>query len=119
VAARYGAPPTLKRLAVGAIGLNFVRSRAETRAGGGVEGQFDYIVVGAGSAEPCWQPVTARGKHRAADRGGRRDRNLWILWGGGADRYAKRFHDARHKLAYNSEPRRRQTAAGSSSRGAR
>jgi choline dehydrogenase len=68
-----------------------------------VDGQFDYIVVGAGSAGCVLaNRLTASGKHRVLllEAGGE-DRNLWIHVPIG---YAKLFADARHNWLYNSEP---------------
>jgi choline dehydrogenase len=68
-----------------------------------VEGSFDYIVVGAGSAGCVLaNRLTASGKHRVLliEAGGE-DRNLWIHVPIG---YAKLFTDARHNWLYNSEP---------------
>jgi len=68
-----------------------------------VDGSFDYIVVGAGSAGCVLaNRLTASGKHRVLliEAGGE-DRNLWIHVPIG---YAKLFADARHNWLYNSEP---------------
>jgi choline dehydrogenase len=68
-----------------------------------VEGSFDYIVVGAGSAGcVLTSRLTASGRHRVLliEAGGE-DRNLWIHVPIG---YAKLFADARHNWLYNSEP---------------
>ena len=68
-----------------------------------MEGSFDYIVVGAGSAGCVLaNRLTASGKHRVLliEAGGE-DRNLWIHVPIG---YAKLFTDARHNWLYNSEP---------------
>jgi choline dehydrogenase len=68
-----------------------------------VEGSFDYIVVGAGSAGCVLaNRLSASGKHRVLliEAGGE-DRNLWIHVPIG---YAKLFADARHNWLYNSEP---------------
>jgi choline dehydrogenase len=68
-----------------------------------VDGSFDYIVVGAGSAGCVLaNRLTANGKHRVLllEAGGE-DRNLWIHVPIG---YAKLFSDARHNWLYNSEP---------------
>src|SRR4051794_23954662 len=68
-----------------------------------VEGSFDYIVVGAGSAGCVLaNRLTASGGHRVLliEAGGE-DRNLWIHVPIG---YAKLFTDARHNWLYNSEP---------------
>lgn len=68
-----------------------------------MEGSFDYIVVGAGSAGcVVANRLTANGKHRVLllEAGGE-DRNLWIHIPVG---YAKLFTDARHNWLYNSEP---------------
>ena len=68
-----------------------------------MDGQFDYIVVGAGSAGCVLaNRLTASGKHRVLliEAGGE-DRNLWIHVPIG---YAKLFADARHNWLYNSEP---------------
>jgi choline dehydrogenase len=68
-----------------------------------VEGSFDYIVVGAGSAGCVLaNRLTASGRHRVLliEAGGE-DRNLWIHVPIG---YAKLFTDARHNWLYNSEP---------------
>ena len=68
-----------------------------------MEGSFDYIVVGAGSAGCVLaNRLTASGKHRVLliEAGGE-DRNFWIHLPIG---YAKLFTDARHNWLYNSEP---------------
>jgi choline dehydrogenase len=68
-----------------------------------VDGSFDYIVVGAGSAGCVLaNRLTASGKQRVLliEAGGE-DRNLWIHVPIG---YAKLFSDARHNWLYNSEP---------------
>jgi choline dehydrogenase len=68
-----------------------------------VQGSFDYIVVGAGSAGCVLaNRLTASGRHRVLliEAGGE-DRNLWIHIPVG---YAKLFTDARHNWLYNSEP---------------
>ena len=68
-----------------------------------MEGSFDYIVVGAGSAGCVLaNRLTASGKHRVLliEAGGE-DRNVWIHVPIG---YAKLFTDARHNWLYNSEP---------------
>jgi len=68
-----------------------------------VDGSFDYIVVGAGSAGCVLaNRLTASGQHRVLliEAGGE-DRNLWIHVPIG---YAKLFADARHNWLYNSEP---------------
>jgi len=68
-----------------------------------VEGSFDYIVVGAGSAGCVLaNRLTASGRHRVLliEAGGE-DRNLWIHVPIG---YAKLFADARHNWLYSSEP---------------
>ena len=68
-----------------------------------MEGSFDYIVVGAGSAGCVLaNRLTASGRHRVLllEAGGE-DRNLWIHVPIG---YAKLFTDTRHNWLYNSEP---------------
>jgi choline dehydrogenase len=68
-----------------------------------VQGSFDYIVVGAGSAGCVLaNRLTASGQHRVLliEAGGE-DRNVWIHVPIG---YAKLFTDARHNWLYNSEP---------------
>ncbi len=68
-----------------------------------MQGSFDYIVVGAGSAGCVLaNRLTASGRHRVLliEAGGE-DRNLWIHIPVG---YAKLFTDARHNWLYNSEP---------------
>lgn len=68
-----------------------------------MEGSFDYIVVGAGSAGCVLaNRLTASGRHRVLliEAGGE-DRNLWIHVPIG---YAKLFADARHNWLYSSEP---------------
>jgi choline dehydrogenase len=68
-----------------------------------VQGSFDYIVVGAGSAGCVLaHRLTASGKHRALliEAGGE-DRNLWIHVPIG---FAKLLTNARHNWLYNSEP---------------
>jgi choline dehydrogenase len=68
-----------------------------------LEGSFDYIVVGAGSAGCVLaHRLTASGKHRVLliEAGGE-DRNLWIHVPIG---FAKLLTDARHNWLYNSEP---------------
>ena len=68
-----------------------------------MDGSFDYIVVGAGSAGCVLaNRLTASGQHRVLliEAGGE-DRNLWIHVPIG---YAKLFADARHNWLYNSEP---------------
>jgi len=68
-----------------------------------VEGSFDYIVVGAGSAGCVLaNRLTADGRYRVLLlEAGPEDRNLWIHVPIG---YAKLFTDARHNWLYNSEP---------------
>ncbi len=68
-----------------------------------MQGSFDYIVVGAGSAGCVLaNRLTASGQHRVLllEAGGE-DRNVWIHVPIG---YAKLFTDARHNWLYNSEP---------------
>jgi len=68
-----------------------------------VEGSFDYIVVGAGSAGCVLaHRLTASGNHRVLliEAGGE-DRNLWIHVPIG---YAKLFADPKNNWLYNSEP---------------
>jgi len=68
-----------------------------------VEGSFDYIVVGAGSAGCVLaHRLTAGGNHRVLliEAGGE-DRNLWIHVPIG---YAKLFADPKNNWLYNSEP---------------
>jgi len=68
-----------------------------------VEGSFDYIVVGAGSAGCVLaNRLTASGRHRVLllEAGGE-DRNIWIHVPIG---YARLFADAKHNWLYNSEP---------------
>jgi len=68
-----------------------------------VDGSFDYIVVGAGSAGCVLaNRLTASGKHRVLliEAGGE-DRNLWIHVPIG---YAKLFADPKNNWLYNSEP---------------
>ena len=68
-----------------------------------MEGSFDYIVVGAGSAGCVLaNRLTADGRYRVLLlEAGPEDRNLWIHVPIG---YAKLFTDARHNWLYNSEP---------------
>jgi choline dehydrogenase len=68
-----------------------------------VEGPFDYIVVGAGSAGCVLaNRLTADGRHRVLLlEAGPEDRNVWIHVPIG---YAKLFTDARHNWLYSSEP---------------
>ena len=68
-----------------------------------MEGSFDYIVVGAGSAGCVLaHRLTASGNHRVLliEAGGE-DRNLWIHVPIG---YAKLFADPKNNWLYNSEP---------------
>jgi len=68
-----------------------------------VEGSFDYIVVGAGSAGCVLaNRLTASGRHRVLllEAGGE-DRNIWIHVPIG---YARLFADAKHNWLYTSEP---------------
>ena len=68
-----------------------------------MQGSFDYIVVGAGSAGCVLASrLTASGRHRVLllEAGGE-DRNVWIHVPIG---YAKLFADAKHNWLYNSEP---------------
>jgi choline dehydrogenase len=68
-----------------------------------VQGSFDYIVVGAGSAGCVLaNRLTASGRHRVLllEAGGE-DRNIWIHVPIG---YARLFADAKHNWLYNSEP---------------
>src|ERR1043165_820568 len=79
------------------------RGSQNNKRGNAVEGSFDYIVVGAGSAGcVLTSRLTASGRHRVLliEAGGE-DRNLWIHVPIG---YAKLFADARHNWLYNSEP---------------
>jgi choline dehydrogenase len=71
--------------------------------GGAVEGSFDYIVVGAGSAGCVLaNRLTASGRHRVLLlEAGPEDRNLWIHVPIG---YARLFVDAKHNWLYTSEP---------------
>ena len=68
-----------------------------------MEGSFDYIVVGAGSAGCVLaNRLTADGRYRVLLlEAGPEDRNLWIHVPIG---YGKLFTDARHNWLYNSEP---------------
>ena len=68
-----------------------------------MEGSFDYIVVGAGSAGCVLaNRLTADGRYRVLLlEAGPEDRNLWIHVPIG---YAKLFTDARQNWLYNSEP---------------
>jgi len=68
-----------------------------------VEGSFDYIVIGAGSAGCVLaNRLSASGRHRVLllEAGGE-DRNIWIHVPIG---YAKLFTNAKHNWLYNSEP---------------
>ncbi len=68
-----------------------------------MEGSFDYIVVGAGSAGCVLaNRLTASGQHRVLliEAGGE-DRNLWIHVPIG---YARLFADPRNNWLYSSEP---------------
>ncbi|MEA2876210.1 MAG: choline dehydrogenase [Hyphomicrobiales bacterium] len=68
-----------------------------------MQGSFDYIVVGAGSAGCVLaNRLTASGRHRVLllEAGGE-DRNIWIHVPIG---YARLFADAKHNWLYNSEP---------------
>jgi len=68
-----------------------------------LEGSFDYIVIGAGSAGCVLaNRLTASGKHRVLllEAGGE-DRNLWIHVPIG---FVKLFADARYNWLYSSEP---------------
>jgi len=68
-----------------------------------VEGSFDYIVIGAGSAGCVLaNRLSASGRHRVLllEAGGE-DRNVWIHVPIG---YAKLFTNAKHNWMYNSEP---------------
>lgn len=68
-----------------------------------MEGSFDYIVIGAGSAGCVLaNRLSASGRHRVLllEAGGE-DRNVWIHVPIG---YAKLFTNAKHNWMYNSEP---------------
>ena len=68
-----------------------------------MDGSFDYIVVGAGSAGCVLaHRLTASSRHRVLliEAGGE-DRNLWIHVPIG---FARLLTDARHNWLYNSEP---------------
>ena len=68
-----------------------------------MEGSFDYIVIGAGSAGCVLaNRLSASGRHRVLllEAGGE-DRNIWIHVPIG---YAKLFTNAKHNWLYNSEP---------------
>ncbi|HKS62172.1 MAG TPA: choline dehydrogenase [Xanthobacteraceae bacterium] len=68
-----------------------------------MDGSFDYIVVGAGSAGCVLaHRLTASGRHRVLliEAGGE-DRNLWIHVPIG---FARLLTDARHNWLYSSEP---------------
>ena len=68
-----------------------------------MEGSFDYIVVGAGSAGCVLaNRLSASGRHRVLllEAGGE-DRNIWIHVPIG---YARLFADAKHNWLYSSEP---------------
>jgi choline dehydrogenase len=85
------------------VGRQIARPTKERRREDRVEGSFDYIVVGAGSAGCVLaNRLTANGQHRVllVEAGGE-DRNIWIHVPIG---YAKLFADARHNWLYNSEP---------------
>ena len=68
-----------------------------------MEGSFDYIVVGAGSAGCALAArLSESGRHRVLLlEAGPQDRNIWIHVPIG---YAKLFTDARHNWLYTSEP---------------